>query len=440
MNNIIALCTTFLCILAPMQSWALISHVYDPVNLVISENGKIGTYGIGDKFDFSDINGGYQITVQNQSVSAAKNVNMYWEVRADDSIAGEGDANIMCRDSFFYGVMFPRAYMQFPATSAECPAFETGGRYRLNINVTSTSADIYHGGAVSNWVTKHFTVYPEPKFGDIHIIGNPIIERHTRLVDTPMPAQSEFFVGDEIIFARDMGFENSVETATGAYLGGVYNNTDERNNHVQISYTLFDPGMNVMCVRQTGELAFEARSLMRDYEKHGYASPDIYDTCPAISMTGMHTVRIRVTDTETKFTQSKEVRFLVGTARGNIVNEYVSVPERPIEMEESEILTNEKQTMIAESNSFVKKDACEIVLSELDSDKDGLTDWDEKNVYGSNPYSTDTDLDGYSDLLEILTGHNPVGKGYASYDSTDSLKCVYKRLNDPLFESIYLSK
>lgn len=42
-----------------------------------------------------------------------------------------------------------------------------------------------------------------------------------------------------------------------------------------------------------------------------------------------------------------------------------------------------------------------------DSDKDGVTDFDEVNLYSTNPFAADTDSDGFTDGAEILSGHNP---------------------------------
>jgi hypothetical protein len=43
----------------------------------------------------------------------------------------------------------------------------------------------------------------------------------------------------------------------------------------------------------------------------------------------------------------------------------------------------------------------------LDSDTDGLFDWDELNVYGSSPYLEDSDSDGIYDRAELENGTNP---------------------------------
>lgn len=48
---------------------------------------------------------------------------------------------------------------------------------------------------------------------------------------------------------------------------------------------------------------------------------------------------------------------------------------------------------------------------DFDTDHDGVSDWDEIHVWKTNPIATDTDLDGFSDGVEIIRGYNPLGKG-----------------------------
>ncbi len=52
--------------------------------------------------------------------------------------------------------------------------------------------------------------------------------------------------------------------------------------------------------------------------------------------------------------------------------------------------------------------------STLDSDSDGLTDYQEINVYHTDPYNPDTDGDGYLDGAEVSGGYNPNGAGRLS--------------------------
>ena len=45
---------------------------------------------------------------------------------------------------------------------------------------------------------------------------------------------------------------------------------------------------------------------------------------------------------------------------------------------------------------------------ENDSDKDGLSDYEEQKVYQTNPTKADTDNDGYKDAQEIYHGYSPL--------------------------------
>ncbi|MEI6835801.1 MAG: CAP domain-containing protein [Candidatus Falkowbacteria bacterium] len=47
-----------------------------------------------------------------------------------------------------------------------------------------------------------------------------------------------------------------------------------------------------------------------------------------------------------------------------------------------------------------------------DSDGDGLSDFDEINYFGSDPYNADSDGDGIEDGEAVLNGQDPVGGGY----------------------------
>lgn len=47
----------------------------------------------------------------------------------------------------------------------------------------------------------------------------------------------------------------------------------------------------------------------------------------------------------------------------------------------------------------------------IDSDGDGLYDYEEVKIYGTDPLDSDTDNDGYSDGEEVRSGYNPIGSG-----------------------------
>jgi len=50
-------------------------------------------------------------------------------------------------------------------------------------------------------------------------------------------------------------------------------------------------------------------------------------------------------------------------------------------------------------------------LKNQDSDKDGLSDYDELYIYHTDPYNPDTDGDGYTDGYEVANGYDPNKKG-----------------------------
>lgn len=56
----------------------------------------------------------------------------------------------------------------------------------------------------------------------------------------------------------------------------------------------------------------------------------------------------------------------------------------------------------------------------FDRDKDGLSDFKERYVYGTNPANPDTDLDGYTDLEEVRNGFDPVKVYYFGIKSKNS--------------------
>lgn len=49
----------------------------------------------------------------------------------------------------------------------------------------------------------------------------------------------------------------------------------------------------------------------------------------------------------------------------------------------------------------------EAQLKGKDSDKDGLSDWDELNLYKTSPYLEDSDSDGFSDKEEVINNKDP---------------------------------
>lgn len=52
-----------------------------------------------------------------------------------------------------------------------------------------------------------------------------------------------------------------------------------------------------------------------------------------------------------------------------------------------------------------------------DADNDGLSDFEEENIYRTSPFTADSDNDGYEDRTEIINGYNPNGTGKFTYAS-----------------------
>ncbi|MBN1326245.1 C39 family peptidase [Candidatus Falkowbacteria bacterium] len=63
---------------------------------------------------------------------------------------------------------------------------------------------------------------------------------------------------------------------------------------------------------------------------------------------------------------------------------------------------------------------------EQDSDNDGLSDYEEKNIYNSNLNMIDTDNDGYKDGQEVFNGYSPIIK----YQPLETLELSVPYINE----------
>jgi hypothetical protein len=61
----------------------------------------------------------------------------------------------------------------------------------------------------------------------------------------------------------------------------------------------------------------------------------------------------------------------------------------------------------ASANVAATDQASEEKLKNQDTDKDGLSDWEETNVYHTSPYLPDSDSDGIPDGVEVKNGTDP---------------------------------
>ena len=106
----------------------------------------------------------------------------------------------------------------------------------------------------------------------------------------------------------------------------------------------------------------------------------------------------------------------------SIINHNIAIKEKDIKMCDKIELENYKVDCLIILNNQPKdsdgdgiKDSLELMYDtnpyDKDTDKDGLTDFDETMIYSTNPKNPDTDGHGYNDRDEVKNGYNPKGEG-----------------------------
>lgn len=68
------------------------------------------------------------------------------------------------------------------------------------------------------------------------------------------------------------------------------------------------------------------------------------------------------------------------------------------------------QTIVG-STPATKEGTKQVAVPNIDSDSDGLTDYEETSIYHTDSLNPDTDKDGYDDGTEVRTGHDPLVNG-----------------------------
>ncbi len=76
---------------------------------------------------------------------------------------------------------------------------------------------------------------------------------------------------------------------------------------------------------------------------------------------------------------------------------FFHILNKPFNYKDSNIVNNTNN-----STNVVNKDDSNLDLKLVDTDGDGLSDWDELFTYGTSPYLEDTDSDGLSDYEEVI--------------------------------------
>ena len=78
---------------------------------------------------------------------------------------------------------------------------------------------------------------------------------------------------------------------------------------------------------------------------------------------------------------------------------------------EFNILARIQGTSPADQNSDNDQALTALIRPDIDTDKDGLGDREEVQVYGTDPLDSDTDGDTFLDGQEVSAGYNPNGEG-----------------------------
>lgn len=102
----------------------------------------------------------------------------------------------------------------------------------------------------------------------------------------------------------------------------------------------------------------------------------------------------------------------MGTLAFGFINLTHNIYDNKFKGNENEITDTEQKNLVTDL----------LELQAKDTDKDGLSDYDEIYIYKTSPYLSDTDSDGYLDKEEIDTGHDPlcpVGQDCRGVESPD---------------------
>jgi fibronectin-binding autotransporter adhesin len=129
-----------------------------------------------------------------------------------------------------------------------------------------------------------------------------------------------------------------------------------------------------------------------------------------------------------------EVTFIDGFQNSVAPGDQFTILESPSTL--SGVFTNAANgaTIVVSGQAFIVHygpdsalDSTDVILEALgsasgDSDGDGLSDDDETNVYGTDPFDPDSDNDGMNDGDEVVAGSNPLNAGSTGYRITQEQK------------------
>ncbi|MCF7815497.1 MAG: hypothetical protein K9M10_01910 [Candidatus Pacebacteria bacterium] len=162
-------------------------------------------------------------------------------------------------------------------------------------------------------------------------------------------------------------------------------------------------------VEADDEIKSEIQTILTDYRSSLHSK--LNDLAKA-ERSGSENERQRVKESIKEIQQDALRNFNQEDERksvANDVNSYISQ------------VTAQLEEVTIKNEAILKERIGDAVI--LDSDKDEISDYDEVNLYNTNPFSADTDGDGFTDGSEIARGYNP-------HDSSSEALVVYESPKD----------
>lgn len=134
------------------------------------------------------------------------------------------------------------------------------------------------------------------------------------------------------------------------------------------------------------------------------------------SKLGEFAVAIRKGDVE----HSEQIKAEIEKLKNEVLKKFPNEEGVLLKTEVDAYLTqmiSELSDITSKNETLIKERLGEALVK--DSDKDDVSDYDELNLYHTNPFAADTDGDGYIDSVEIQLGYNP-------HDSRSEALVVYE--------------
>jgi hypothetical protein len=110
----------------------------------------------------------------------------------------------------------------------------------------------------------------------------------------------------------------------------------------------------------------------------------------------------RIIEFESEIT-NKVAATLVGEGMVSTTDDAQMVRDRIIAL-----VRDERERRAKEERLILERVGAKI---QRDSDRDGISDYDEERLYKTDPYVADSDQDGYTDGAEVLSGYDPANDG-----------------------------